>query len=80
MLFPTIESPLMNDKKNFRSRCCSPIERMSTKNVIAFHVKGHQYKRKKWELLTIPERLNIQADELIENNTKVPINNHIINT
>ena len=46
----------------------------------AFHVKGHQDKRKKWELLTIPERLNIQADELIGNNAKVPINNHIINT
>ena len=50
------------------------------KNVIAFHVKGHQDKRKKWELFTIPERLNIQADELIGNNAKVPINNHIINT
>ena len=31
-------------------------------------------KRKKWELLTILERLNIHADELIEKNTKVPIN------
>ena len=39
------------------------------KNVIAFHVKGHQ-----------GERLNIQADELIGNNAKIPINNHIINT
>ena len=29
------------------------------KNVIAFHVKGHQDKRQKWELFTIPERLNI---------------------
>ena len=79
MLLSTTESPLINNK-NFRSRCCYPIERMSTKNVIGFHVKGHQYKRKKWELLTIPERLNIQADEHVENNTKVPINNHIINT
>ena len=50
------------------------------KNVITFHVKGHQDKRKKWELLTIPERLNTQANELIGNNTKAPINNHIINT
>ena len=49
-------------------------------NVIAFHVKGHQDKREKWDLLTIPERLNIQADELIGKNAKVPINNHIINT
>ena len=49
-------------------------------NVIAFHVKGHQDKRKKWENLTIPERLNIQADELIGNNTTIPINTHIINT
>ena len=50
------------------------------KQFIAFHVKGHQDKRKKWELLTIPERLNIQANELIGKNAKVPINNHIINT
>ena len=28
-------------------------------NIIAFHVKGHQDKRKKWEHLTIPERLNM---------------------
>ena len=34
-------------------------------NIIAFHVKEHQDKRKKWEYLTIPERLNIQADKLI---------------
>jgi len=34
-------------------------------NIIAFHVKGHQDTRKKWEHLTIPERLNIQADKLI---------------
>ena len=53
---------------------CLPI------NFIAFHVKGHQDKRKKWELFTISEHLNIQADELIGNNAKVPINNHIINT
>ena len=50
------------------------------KNVIACHVKGQQNKRKKWELLTIPERLNIHTDELIGNNAKVPINSHIINT
>ena len=28
-------------------------------NITAFHVKGHQDKRKKWEHLTIPELLNI---------------------
>ena len=50
------------------------------KNVIACHVKGQQNKRKKWKLLTIPERLNIHTDELIGNNAKVPINSHIINT
>jgi len=49
-------------------------------NVIAFHVKGHQDKRKKWGNLTIPEHLNIQADGLIGNNVTVPINNHIVNT
>ena len=49
-------------------------------NIVAFHVKGHQDKRKKWESLTIPKRLNIQADELIGNNVTAPINNHIINT
>ena len=49
-------------------------------NVVAFHVKGHQDKRKKWEDLTIPERLNIQADELIGNNATVPLNTHIMNT
>ena len=49
-------------------------------NVIAFHVKGHQDKQKKWENLTIPARLNIQADELIGNNATVSINNHITNT
>ena len=50
------------------------------KYVIALHVKEHQDKRKKWERLTIPERLNIQADELIGNNAKVQVNNNIINT
>ena len=50
------------------------------KNVIAFHVKRHQDKIKKWEILTIPERLKTQADEHTGNNAKVPINNHIINT
>ena len=49
-------------------------------NVIAFHIKGKQDKRKNWELFTIPKHLIIQADELIGNNAKVPINNHIINT
>ena len=49
-------------------------------NIIAFHVKGHQDKRKKWEHLTIPERLNMQADKLIGNKAKAPINQHILHT
>ena len=49
-------------------------------NITAFHIKGHQDKRKKWEYLTIPERLNIQADELIGNNAKAPLNKHILHT
>ena len=31
-------------------------------NIITFYVKGQQDMRKKWEHLTIPERLNIQAN------------------
>ena len=49
-------------------------------NIIAFHVKGHQDKRKKWEHLTIPERLNIQADKLIGDKAKAPLNQHILQT
>ena len=47
-------------------------------NITAFHVKGHQYKRKKWEHLTILEQLNIQADVLIGDNAKVQFNKHIL--
>ena len=46
-------------------------------NIIAFHVKGHQDTRKKWDHLTIPERLNIQADKLIG---RKAIGHHSINT
>jgi len=49
-------------------------------NIIALHVKGHQDTRKKWEHLTIPERLNIQADKLIGNKARAPINQHILQT
>ena len=49
-------------------------------NIIAFHVKGHQDKWKKWENLTILERLNIQADVLIGDNAKAPLNKHILRT
>ena len=33
-------------------------------NVVAFHVKRYQVKRKKWELLTIPERLKFRPMNL----------------
>ena len=49
-------------------------------NIIAFHVKGHQDTRKKWEHLTIPERLNIQADKLIGCKARAPLNQHILQT
>ena len=49
-------------------------------NIIAFHVKGHQDTRKKWEHLTIPERLNIQADKLIGSKARAPLNQHILQT
>ena len=49
-------------------------------NITAFHVKGYQDKWKKWEYITIPERLNIQADELIGDNAKTPLNKHILHT
>ena len=49
-------------------------------NIFAFNVKGRQDKRKKWEELTIPERLIIQADKLIGDKAKAPLNQHIIQT
>ena len=49
-------------------------------NIIVFHVKGHQDTRIKWDHLTIPERLNIQADKLIGNKARAPINQHILQT
>ena len=50
------------------------------KEIIAFHVKSHQDLRKKQEHLTLPERLNIKADKLIENKARAPLNKHILQT
>ena len=49
-------------------------------NIIPFHVKEHQDKRKKWKRLTIPKRLNIQANKLIGDKANAPINQHILQT
>ena len=49
-------------------------------NITAFHTKGHQDKRKKWERLIILEQLSIQADAVIGDNAKAPLNKHILQT